>query len=525
MKILFSDQIKEVDSYTIKHEPIASIDLMERAASACSEWICKKFDTTNPVYVFSGPGNNGGDGLAIARQLAEKEYKVEVFLISKKLSDDSQTNYQRLIEQKKAAVTILTDETQLPVITPSNIIIDALFGSGLTRPLEGFALEVVKHINNSMTTIISIDIPSGLFGEDNSEIKKTETAETDISMPEQVSEELNAIEDKIIRATYTLTLELPFLSFFFPENEEYVGQWVVVPIGLNQDIIEDTKSEYCTIEKSHVNEKLLKRRKFSHKGSFGHALLISGSYGKMGAAVLASRACLKSGAGLLTTHIPKFGYEIMQTTIPEAMISIDKYNKVTSEVPYINNYTAIGVGPGIGKSNATQIALREMLDKARVPMVFDADAINIIGENRDYMNKIPPYSIFTPHPKEFERIAGKSTDDFEQNKRQIAFARRHNIYLVLKGAYTSIACPDGKCYFNLTGNPGMATAGSGDVLTGIILSLLAQGYSSKDAAIIGVYIHGLAGDLAAKKVGHEALIATEIINHIGDAFKTTKSIF
>ncbi len=499
MKILHSNQIKQLDAYTIENEPISSINLMERAATACTNWIIENFGVENKFKIFVGPGNNGGDGLAIARMLAEKKYSVQVFVIkiTDKFSNDFSVNYKRLLKQDKVKIFTITENDELPVINADDIIIDGLFGSGLSRSLSGFPAKVVNYLNKCDAVIIAIDIPSGLFGEDNSKNNY----------------------DNIINAAYTLTFQFPNLSFFFPENEPCVGKWEVLPIGLHKDFIEKLVTDYFIATKDYVHSKLIKRKKFAHKGNFGHALLISGSYGKMGAAVLASKACLRTGVGLITAHIPKKGYQIIQTAVPEAMISIDKSEIVYSQVPEIENYNAIGIGPGIGLDNITQSALKSLIEKAEVPIVFDADAINILAENKDWLNKIPANSIFTPHPKEFERIAGKSPDNYSRNLMQIEFAKKYNVYVVLKGAYTAIACPDGKCYFNSTGNPGMATAGSGDVLTGIILSFLAQKYSSEDAAILGVYFHGLAGDIAAEKIGEQALIAGDIIQFMGAAFE------
>lgn len=518
MKILLADQVKEADAYTIANEPIASTDLMERAAKGCSNWITKNFmpDKASLVLVFVGPGNNGGDGLAIARLLADENFKVKVFLCSENLSEDASINLKRLNQQKKAIVVNVSEISDIPEIQSDDIVVDALFGSGLSRVLEDMPANVVDYINNSNATVISIDIPSGLFSEESpvsGSFDPLSLDETEVTRSSFIA----------VKADYTLTFEQPFLSFFYPETVDYVGDWTVIPIGLHKGFIEDLESKYFYITKETIKLRLAKRSKFSHKGTYGHALLVSGSYGKMGAAVMASKACLRSGVGLLTTHIPKFGYEIMQTAVPEAMLSIDRYNKVSSEIPYINNYSAIGIGPGIGKSNATQTALKEVIERTNSPIVFDADAINILAENRDYLEKNFDNCVFTPHPKEFERIAGYAENHIQRIELQLEFAMKYNTIVVLKGAHTSIACPDGKCYFNSTGNPGMATAGSGDVLTGIILSFLAKGYSAKDAALIGVYIHGLAGDIAKEKYGEEALIASDIIEYIGSAFLSTKS--
>ena len=499
MKILTSSQIREVDSYTIKNEPVASIDLMERAAKVLTDWLIKNYNASTSFKIFVGPGNNGGDGWAIARLLAERGYKkVNVYLlsISDKLSPDSEINRQRLELQNLVKIEIMESENDFPEIINSDIIIEGLFGSGLTRPLSGLSAALVNYLNRSGSEIISIDIPGGLFGEDNSKNNKA----------------------NIIKADYTLTFQFPKLSFFFPENEHYVGKWHVLPIGLHPGFIDSIETPYNYLTISEIKESLKKRNKFAHKGTFGHGLLIAGSYGMMGAAILGAKAALRTGIGLVTSHIPRLGYEIIQTSIPEAVISIDKSDTAFTEYPNLDKFNAIAVGPGLGCDEISHKALNKLLKKADKPLVIDADALNIISANKEFIEFIPENSILTPHPKEFERLAGAYKDNFSRNKAQIDFAKKYKIYVVLKGAYTTTACPDGTCYFNTTGNPGMATAGSGDVLTGIILALIAQNYTPREAALIGVFVHGLAGDIAAEETGENALIASDIINHISGAF-------
>ncbi|MCG8412491.1 MAG: NAD(P)H-hydrate dehydratase [Bacteroidales bacterium] len=498
MKILKSSQIKEVDAYTIKHEPIASIDLMERAASTITQWITSNVSKKRIIKIFIGPGNNGGDGLAIARQLYSEDFRLEVFIlrITEKLSADSEINLEKLQAISQIKITDLKTSDDFPELTSNDIIIDGLFGSGLTRKLDGITKQLVEHINASNTNVISIDIPSGLFGENNQ----------------------NNDNGSIIRAKYTLSFQMPKLSFMFPKNNMYVGNWDVLPIGLNKDIINDLNSDYYLITKKTIKEIRKGRNKFSHKGTFGHVLMVSGSYGKMGAAILASKACLRTGSGLVSIHIPKSGYSIMQTAIPEAMLSIDWSDIIITSVPDVETYTSLGIGPGIGTKNNTIKALEELFKATKKPMVIDADALNILSIKKELIELIPKNSILTPHPKEFERLVGHYPDDYTRMEKQIEFAVKNKLYILLKGAHTSIACPDGEIYFNSTGNPGMATAGSGDVLTGIILSLLGQAYTPKNAAILGVYLHGLAGDIAIKSKGQEALIASDIIENIGKAY-------
>ncbi len=503
MKILNSEQVRKLDSYTINNEPILSINLMERAAKTCTDWIQHKFERNIPVSIFVGPGNNGGDGLAIARMLADLGYNIRVYLCGNKLSADSLINYERLLIQKLTYFKFIISAEDFPRLKSNELVIDALFGSGLARPLHGLFSEIVQFINRSEATIISIDIPSGLFSEDNSHLTKC----------------LDEGFVEAIRADYTLSLELPFLSFMFPDAQLHIGEVTYLSIGLIHTYLKEIETNYFYVDHHYVADRTLKRKKFDHKGNFGHALLIAGSYGKMGAAILASKACLRAGVGLLTIHVPVSGYEIMQTAVPEAMVCIDESGTRFCKTEEQKNYSNIGIGPGIGTRKSTAELLDRLLISSNKPMVLDADALNILAANREMIKNIPPDSILTPHPGEFKRLVGESKDYFNRLEMQINFAVKNHVFVILKGAHTAIATPEGRCYFNSTGNPGMATPGSGDVLTGIITSLLAQGYTSKNASILGVYLHGLAGDLAAEKLGQQALIASDIIEFLGEAYK------
>ncbi|MEZ5199751.1 MAG: NAD(P)H-hydrate dehydratase, partial [Bacteroidales bacterium] len=430
-------------------------------------------------------------------------FKTEVVIVryAKKMSPSCQTNYERIANQKEIDIVELKEGDNLPAINPDDIVLDAVFGSGLARPIEGFIANVVDHINESKAVVIAVDAPSGFFCDGTNVYNK----------------------GSIIKADYTLTFQFPKLGFMFPENDEYVGKWEVLHIGLHQDFIEKAEVKNFYMIGKDCAKVIKKRNKFSHKGTFGHGLLIAGSYGKMGAATLAAKAGLKAGAGLITTHIPAKGYEIMQTSVPTAMVSIDSDEKEFSELPKLYPYNAIAVGPGIGMGDQTQKALKLLIQNTGLPLIFDADAINILGENKTWISFIPAESIFTPHPKEFERLVGKSSDNFERNQMQREFSIKYRVYVILKGAHSAITCPDGSCYFNSTGNPGMATGGSGDVLTGILLGLKAQGYSSKETCLMGSYLHGMAGDIAAEKWGYEALTANNITHYLGKAFMTLHS--
>ena len=500
MKVLSANQIREADAYTIKHEPISSIDLMERAAQVCVEWLVAQFEKTFEFTVVCGPGNNGGDGLAIARLLRKAGYQTDVILMSnsKKSTSDYEINLSRLEKMGDVRCLSIEEGSVLDLVEngPNRVWVDAIFGSGLSRSITGFIGQVIQEINQSGLPIISIDIPSGLFSEDNTENK-----------------------GYIINAHYTLSLQLPKLAFLFPDNGIHTGQWIVLPIGLDQTFIGEQETPYNYVTKSLVQGILIEREKFSHKGKYGHALLIAGSDGMMGAAVLAAKSCLRSGAGLLTTWVPGCGYEIMQGAVPEAMAVSDAENDHISGGHKVVKYNAIGVGPGMGMHEDTVKMLKHLIQDTSVPMVLDADAINIIAENKTWLSFIPKGSIYTPHPGEFKRLVGDHCAGFERLSKQIEFSIKYGVYVVLKGMHTSITLPDGSCYFNSTGNAGMATGGSGDVLTGIITGLIAQGYPKGQACVLGVYLHGLAGDIACSKLGMESMISGDIVSCLGDAFQ------
>lgn len=502
MKLLTSKQIREADKYTVENEPIPSIDLMERASNRCIEWLLEKYRERNPFFkVFVGPGNNGGDGLAIARLLSDNDFSVTVFVlkITDKFSDDFKTNLERLKALQEVKIKELSEEKPFPPIDPDDVVIDALFGTGLSRSLTGFAASVINYLNEFAEEIVSVDTPSGLFSEG------------------VVIEKGNDIS--IIHADYTLTFQFPKLSFLLPENQPFVGNWEILDINLHKEFIDSVQTPYFFIDQQDIRKRLRKRKKFSHKGTFGHGLIIAGSYGMIGAAILSTKAALRTGVGLITTHIPRYGYEILQTSIPEALISIDRSDIIFTESPDISAYSAIGVGPGLDKKTNSQKALKELLESVKSPLVLDADALNMISLNKDWLGLIPENTILTPHPREFERLVGKSENSLDRINKQLEFSEKHKVYIVLKGAHTSISTPDKMLFFNSSGNPGMATAGSGDVLTGIILSLLAQGYKQEDACLMGVYLHGLAGDITLEMQSQESTIASDIIENIGKAYK------
>ena len=501
MKILSSQQIRELDKFTIENEPIASIDLMERAASACVDYLLRNehLIAGKTIKIFTGCGNNGGDGMVIARQLAEKGYCVYVYCVRtiNKNTNDFIVNRDRLQQQGKATIIDIDSTDCIPQLYEKDVIIDAILGSGLTRRVEGIMADLIERINKTSYMTISIDIPSGLYCDKTS-------AEN---------------ESFIIKANLTLSFLPVKLALLFEENHPYYGKVEYLDIGLSQIYINSVDVKNYVTSKEMISPCLVSREKFTHKRHYGHALIIAGSYGMFGAAVLATGAALRSGTGLVTTHAAKTGVEILQISHPEAMVSVDEHDYYFSSIRHPELYNAIGIGPGLGKAHATAHALKLLIQHYSKPIVFDADAINILAENPTWLSFIPKGCIFTPHQREFERLVGNSLDDFEQNAKQRDFSRNYEAYVVLKGAHTAITCPDGSCYFNITGSPGLATAGSGDVLTGLITGLLAQGHHPKSAAIIGVYLHGLAGSLAAKQIGETTMISGDIIKFIGEAYK------
>lgn len=503
MKIFTNEAIKKIDRETIAADGITELDLMERAASAVAYEIISRWLTTKRIVIFAGPGNNGGDALAVARMLYEQGYRPEVFLFNIKsshLSECCAANRKRLIDMGNIDFTEIIDNFTPPELGPDDVVVDGLFGSGLHSPLKGGYTSLVQYINNSEAFIVSIDMPSGLFCEWN-----------------EGSDRRN-----IIRADLTLTFGSKRLSFFFSENAEFIGQCIVLDIELNANAIDSTPADYYLIEKEDVRNMLKPRDPFINKYDNGTLLLIAGSYGMMGAAILAARGAQRIGAGLVTVHAPASANTIMQTACPEALFEADESDICTTIINSKRRFSVVALGPGMGTSDETIDAVDHFLKNYRKPCLLDADALNCIAARPMLLRSIPKGSIITPHTGEFDRLFGKSVTDEERLKRAINQSKMYNITIVLKGHYTMMIRPDGKVYINSSGNPGMATAGSGDVLTGMIAGLIAQGYSPDNSVWMGVYIHGRAGDLAAQKLGQNSLIASDIINNIGSAILDIK---
>ena len=489
MKILSIDKVRQADQYTIQNEPISSEGLMERAAGQVFEWLMAHIQKDNKVKIFCGAGNNGGDGLVVARRLSEIGFDVIAYLVGNRHCEEERRSNPHPSTVSCFATLAMTKVEDFPSIEENDIIIDALFGSGLNRPVEGLAAELIRYLNAQQAIRISIDIASGLFA--------------DSPSPDAA----------IFKPDYTLTFQMPKLAFLMPENDPYVGKLVVLDIQLHPQYLLEVETNNFLVNNEIIKQIIHHRPKYSHKGTYGHALLVAGSEGKTGAAILGAKSCLRTGVGLLSVKLPQSAWIPLQSSLPEAMIHTDET---------LDAFNAIGVGPGLGKDDDAQRMVHHLIQDAKVPMVMDADALNIISENKTWLSFLPAKTILTPHPKEFERLFGKTYNSFERLDLQREMALKHGIIIVLKGANTSVAMPNGAVFFNSTGNPGMATAGSGDVLTGMILSLLAQRYTPEEAAVLGVYLHGLAGDIAASNLSQEALIASDITENIGKAFSSLR---
>lgn len=496
VKLFSVNQIRAWDKYTIESGSITSVQLMERAAIACSKWISSHYPADTSFMIVCGKGNNGGDGLAISRILKEKFSDVSTYVIEDgSPSSDFDVNFDRLT--KISEIYAIIEKEDLPAFA-NCVVIDAIFGTGLSKKPAKLYKDLIRHINANAHNVISIDMPSGLYAD-----KATDHA-------------------LAIKATTTLSFQAFKQSFLIPDNTVFCGKVVILDIGLSENYAQENQSEYEMVDLRMIQDIYRKRNNFSNKGDFGYACLVAGSYGMMGAAILSSLACLRSGVGKLSSVIPSCGYEILQSVVPEAMCTTSG-TQFVKNIKEFQKYDVIGIGPGIAKHASHKIWIKELFTKYKKPLIIDADALNMLSESPTLLSNIPVGSIITPHPKEFERLFGAAENGWERITQVKKYAKKLQIYIVLKGHYTFIASPDGKYFFNSTGNAGMATAGAGDVLTGIITGLVAQGYDQLEACVLGVYLHGLAGDIAETKTSKESLIAGDIIKNLGEAFASIES--
>ena len=496
MKIFSAKQIRAWDQFTISEQQITSAALMEGAAMACYTWLLNHDMTNRPIMVFCGKGNNGGDGLALVRILLNNNIPATAYILEtgKPGTEDFQRSLQQL-HIISSDIHFLQSDNFFPVIGINCLVIDALFGTGLNKPLDGMARQLANHINKSGANVIAIDVPSGLF------IDKSSKGHT------------------VVQATHTLAFQQMKLAFLMPENHQYTGEFHLLPIGLSEhfEMMERSRFEMVTPELIRYICRPIPA--FAHKGERGHAAIVSGSFGMMGASVLAAKGCLHSGVGKLTCHTPACGYQVMQVSVPEAMCKVSGENHpVAFELS--DRYSGIGVGPGIGTNIDTKHLLMQLLTNVSVPLVLDADALNILATDTSLLHLLPAGTTITPHIGEFERLFGQAPDDFQRLETAIDKASAHQIYIILKGHYTAVITPGKMVYFNGTGNAGMAKAGMGDVLTGILTGLISQRYSLPEAALLGVYLHGLAGDIAAANHSQQAMQASQLADSMQEAWKT-----
>ncbi len=502
MKIFTSNIIKELDRATCEAQRISSTDLMERAAEAIACEIMQQFLPPKRIVVIAGPGNNGGDALAVARLLIEQGYtRVETYLfkVSGKLSHDCDYELKRLMELEGINFTMVEKEFVPPVLGPSDVLLDGLFGSGLRTPLQGGFVSVARLINVSKAYVISIDIPSGLFGEWND---KTITRD-------------------MVHATQTLVFQQPRLSFFFKENKPVIGKVKILDIGIDRDTVMKTPTDYIYVEARNISSMLKPRDPYGDKETYGRCTLFVGSLGMFGAATLSGKGALRAGVGVLTVHSAAYGMIPLQTSLPCALFDPDRNDRYITDMRTPHSVKAIGIGPGIGTNDETIDTLEALLKNATVPLILDADALNCISRRPALLSLLPSATIITPHPGEFDRLFGEHNSTEERLKKAIKMAGYYNIIIVLKGHHTMVIRPTGEVHINSTGNPGMATGGSGDVLTGVITAFAAQGFRPELAATIGVYIHGLAGDIAAEEKGEWGVTAEDIADNIGRAIERT----
>ena len=498
MKIFSAKQIRRADLFTIKTEPVSSLNLMERAAESCVLWLIANFPLNENFYIFCGNGNNGGDGLAIARLLYLKGYNVIIFFDAEKRTRSEEVNFNYEKVKEISGIEIFDfQKIKNFKFKENSVIIDSLYGIGLNRKIEGKDAEVLQIVNKMNCAKVAIDIPSGLFAD-------------------KISPE-NSI---IFKADHTLSFQFWTKSFLHPETGEFSGKIHILDIGLSAQFIEKESSQDFVIDESLIQKIYKRRNDFTNKGTFGKTTIIAGSFVKMGAAVMATKSALKTGSGITKTLSPKCGYEILQTTCPEAMF-ISGGKDFVSEFKSEDD-EVVGIGPGLGTNSQTEIAFLKFLKEYKKPLVLDADALNMISKDPANLKLIPKNAIITPHPKEFERLFGKTKNSFERLKLAQKKAAELQIFIVLKDHRTQIITPEKMVFYNITGNSGMATGGSGDALLGIITSILAQNYPELDAAIFGVWLHGKAGDFAAEKFSKEAMLPSDLIDELGNVFKSLR---
>lgn len=506
MKIFTSEDIRTIIAKSLEADGSTVAELAEKVAEGVAADILARWRPTKRTFVFAGPGLNGAYGLATARKLAEAGFSPEVFLFNirgKMLSPDCKRLRDEVEKVPGLTLTEVVNTFDPPQLPSSALVVDALFGVENHQPLAGGFVSLVRYINESRTTVVSIDLPSGLFSDWNP----------------------NGVNRDIIHANTTVAVGFPHLCFLMDENAELVGQWKVLDVGFDEGVVREMPTKFHLVERADIKRVLRPRSEFCNKNDLGHALLIAGSYGMVGAATLAARGALRSGAGKVSVYSASCAYSPLQTSVPEAMFIGDKgkfmvgaINPATFPQSAKGNL-AVAIGPGLGTNDATAAAVESFIKSWDKPMVVDADALNIIAMKRDLLNHLPLLSVLTPHDGEFDRLFDAQFNHERRILKAIEMSAAYNILILLKGRYSALVRPDGKVFFNFSGNPGMATGGSGDVLTGVIAGFMAQGLKPEVASIVAAFVHGEAGDLAAEEQGEYGMTSGDIASKIGIAIK------
>lgn len=507
MKILNAQQIKEVDRCSIQKQKISSWELMERASAVFVGTLCKYLTGSEKVHIFCGKGNNGGDGLAIARMLADRHFSVSVFIVqhTDKASEDFLINYEKIKTHSRIrCIKEIRQSADMDGEIKDDVIcIDALLGSGINKAAEGLLKECICHINRHYKTIYSVDVPSGLF-----------------------LDKENGPNDAVVRSTCTLTFQLPKLSFFLPENAEFVGDWEVLDIGLSEECIRQHATSYFTIDLSFVSSLCIPRKKVSAKWDYGHCLIVAGSAAMPGAAVMCVCSALRSGCGLVTIHSVEKVVDKVSQYYPECLLSVDSYSTNIQRMPdNIEKYTSVAFGCGMGHTEDTYRVLQSLLQTTgSQKLIIDADGLNVLAQHPELADLLPSYrTVLTPHIKEFDRLFGKHYSHYQRLQTAVQMAVHKKTVIVLKSAYTAVVLPSGNVYFATFANSGMAKGGSGDVLTGLIAGLCARGYQTENAALLAVYLHAYAGLQAAQHIHPACVLPTDVITFLSDAFKLVEN--
>lgn len=505
MKIFSSEEINAIIKYTLKEQGLTERQFIDNVGEALASEIISRLIPGHKLVMFAGPELNGAYGLATARHLCLQGFHPEVYLFNvggKRISDNCRAARDSFVES--CGPELLTEitgmEFSMPDLAGEVTVIDSLFGTERQTPLGGGFQSIVRHINDTATRIVSLDVPSGLL----------------------VDSVEGLINRNIIHATLTLAIGVPRVAFFLRENAELLGSWKIVPVDLSQRAMDSLPLTYGMVERSYVRKVLPPRHPFESKADSGDAIIFGGSYGMLGASVLAAKAALRGGCGKVTVHGPRCGYFVLQTAVPCALFESDPGDLAINTIELKRNYNAVAIGPGMGTVDATIDALDSFLKIANAnsrPLILDADALNCIAIRPEMLNHLPVLSVLTPHAGEFDRIFGRQPTSYARLLKARSEAQKRQIIIVLKGHFTAIVRPDGKVLFNPTGSVALATAGTGDVLTGLMAALAARGLPMEVAAIAAPYIHGVAGDLSAGIHGTYGVTASDVADNIGRAIK------